>query len=118
MPPAAVIEPADVLNVPAVCTGGGRCHAACGCRQDCQHVECPGGAQGMKGGAPAAEVAFTAAQLAAGTAPQLHTAFVSALARCRELSQVQCPSSCLLVLVTRSADVCPALSIIASRQVL
>lgn len=51
----------------------------------------------MKGGAPAAEVAFTAAQLAAGTAPQLHTAFVSALARCWELSQARRPSSQLAV---------------------
>jgi hypothetical protein len=77
MVPVAVAETADVLSVPA-------------------------GAQGMKGGAAAAEVAFTAAQLAAGTAPQLHTAFVSALARCGELSQVRRPSSCLLVLVIRT----------------
>jgi hypothetical protein len=52
----------------------------------------------MKGGATAAEIAFTAAQLAAGTAPPLYTAYVSALARCGELSQVRRPlSNCVSV---------------------
>lgn len=44
--------------------------------------------QGMKGGAAAAEIAFTAAQLAAGPAPPLHEAFISALARAGQLPQV------------------------------
>ncbi len=43
-------------------------------------------AQGLKGGAAAAEIAFTAAQLAAGPAPVLHEAFVAALARSGQLA--------------------------------
>lgn len=54
----------------------------------CRHQQRRHAMQGLKGGATAAEIAFTAAQLAAGPAPALHEAFICALARSGELSQV------------------------------
>ena len=72
----------------------------------------------MKGGAAAAEVAFTAAQLAAGPAPQLHTAFVSALARCGELSQVWRPFCRLVVFIIKTRIIAGSQHGCAKSQVL
>lgn len=43
----------------------------------------------MKGGAAAAEVAFTAAQIQWGPAPLLHEAYVAALAKASAIPQVR-----------------------------
>lgn len=43
----------------------------------------------MKGGAAAAEVAFTAAQIQWGPTPLLHQAYVAALAKARAIPQVR-----------------------------